>query len=131
MRKYLALKEAHRKRFESFEMFFAFNKQQFAEGLAKLNATQEQIIGTGAGGFMRKVDLAKFTAMMDEIQAENDHAMTDNEYLYEAFCYELANHEYNYTHDDTDTLRSLGLTAETLTDNQREILAKAKCYANV
>ena len=33
------------------------------------------------------------------------------------FNYELANHEYNYTGDLTDTLDALGLTIEDVTAN--------------
>jgi hypothetical protein len=37
---------------------------------------------------------------------------TGEGFIYEMFLYELDNHEYGYTGDTSDTLESLGYTAE-------------------
>ena len=53
------------------------------------------------------------------------------DFCYDAFCYELNNHEFCITYDYTDTLSSLNLTYDELTDRQKEILEKAaKVAAN-
>jgi hypothetical protein len=42
-----------------------------------------------------------------------------DDYLFEMFNYELANHEYSYTQDLTDTLEALGLTMEDINADPR------------
>jgi hypothetical protein len=46
--------------------------------------------------------------------------------LKSAFIYELANHEYGYTFDISDTLIALDLYGKPLTEEQKNILAEAK-----
>ena len=39
-------------------------------------------------------------------------------YIYQMFLYELANHEYGYTGDVTDTLDALGLTEDEIANSK-------------
>jgi hypothetical protein len=52
-------------------------------------------------------------------EKERKAAMQDDEYLYQMFNYELANHEYSYTYDLTDTLEALDLTIDEINADPR------------
>lgn len=90
--------------------FFAFDAEGFKEGCKKLNVSNEnKITRLYGGGFLlvSKVEefkeLAKTTKKMEKDfrkEAKNFKAM---------LRYEMANHEYQYTYDLTDTLESIGM----------------------
>ena len=122
METYLQMKDRHQKEVESFPMAFAYNNEQFKEGMEKLGlgiTETKKILSIGRGGFIRKTDVDAFNAMFDRIRAEEAEARRNDDYLFQMFSYELSNHEYCYTHDLTDTLRSLGLTLEEIKDNKQ------------
>jgi len=52
---YLKLKQTRQKEVDKFPMFFAFNKEQFAEGLKKLNVKQEELISIFWWWFYKKI----------------------------------------------------------------------------
>ena len=52
---YAALRERQQEAFNAFPCFFAFSKDQFAEGMAKLGVASEKELYQGIGGmFYRK-----------------------------------------------------------------------------
>lgn len=120
MNQYQALKEKQQAEVEAFPMFFAFNRKQFEEGMRSLGlkpTDTAKIYKLGnTGGFYRKSDSSAFHDMFTRQAKEREEAIaadpTGDGYIFEMFDYELANHEYNYTHDPEPTLRSLGLTME-------------------
>jgi hypothetical protein len=65
--------------------------------------------------------------MFDRHEAEWNIAIQDEEFVFEMFNYELANHEYSYTGDLTDTLEALGLTMDIIneTPNMADALKRA------
>lgn len=122
METYLEMKDRHQKEVEAFPMAFAFNNEQLKEGMEKLGfdvKDTSKIYSTGGGGFIRKSDANAFGAMFDRIHTEEAEARKNDDYLFQMFSYELANHEYCYTWDLTDTLRSLGLTLEEVKANKQ------------
>jgi len=122
METYLQMKDKHQKEVELFPMVFAFNNEQFKEGMEKLGfdtTDTKNIISIGGGGFIRRTDADAYVAMFDRIHAEETEARKNDAYLVQMFSYELANHEYCYTWDLTDTLRSLGLTLDEVKKNQQ------------
>jgi len=123
--KYVELKEKQSKELEDFPMFFAFNDEQFEEGLKKLNTTKEEIYSLGLGGFIRKTDSKKFSELLKKYQHEFQKNLKDEKFLYEALLYELKNYEYCITYDYTDTLNFLGLDIKKFDDNQMKILHEA------
>ncbi|MCE5331099.1 MAG: hypothetical protein LLF95_03045 [Bacteroidales bacterium] len=130
METYLQMKARHQKEVEAFPMAFAFNNEQFADGMKKLNievTDTKNILSIGGGGFIRRTDADNLSAMFDRIHAEEAEARKNDDYLFQMFAYELANHEYNYTWDLTDTLQSLGLTFAEVKANQQlhDALVKA------
>lgn len=124
MNDYKKMKEKHQKEINEFPMFFAFNNKQFDEGMRKLGLapSEEHKIYKlgGTGGFYRKTDATKLNEMFKRHEEEMRKAMADDDdFIFEMFNYELSNHEYIYTYDVTDTLNSLGLTADEVKNDKR------------
>ena len=62
----------------AFPMFFAFNKQQFAEGMRKLGLSSSdtrQICSIFGGGYCRKSDVAKLNEMFTRHRKELEDAI--------------------------------------------------------
>lgn len=122
MNKYTELKAKHQAEVNAFPFGFAFNDKQFAEMMAKwgLKPTDiREILNIGQGGYVRKDDAKAMHEMFARHKAERKAAMQDDEYLYEMFNYELANHEYCITYELDDTLDALGLTIDEINANPR------------
>lgn len=115
----------HRKEVEDFPMFFAFNEEQFAQGLASLGAEKEEIATTGAGGYIRKADAKAYVEMGLKQIAEMQECYKNEEFLLDAIVYELGNHEFCITYDKTDTIDALGLDME----NEFHVKALEKAIA--
>ena len=120
MNRYLEMKKKHSDQLNSFPMFFAFNQQQFDEGMRKLGLRETDFdkicsIG-GTGGYIRSSDRVAFIEMNQKIKQERTAAIAADEtgegFIYDMFLYELKNHEYGYTWDETDTLEALGYTED-------------------
>ena len=120
MNKYQELREKQQAEVNAFPMFFAFNQKQFEEGMQSLGlkpTDTKKIYKLGnTGGFYRKSDSAAFHEMFRRHTKELEDAITSDPtgdgFIFDMFDYELANHEYNYTHDPEPTLDALGLTME-------------------
>ncbi len=119
---YQELKQKHEKEFNSFPIFFAFNKAQFEEGLKKLNTTADKVISAGMGGIIEEDNVDKLRELLDRHNSEMIESLKNDDFLLNALVYELNNHEYCYTHDPTDALGALQLKRE---DIKPEILKKA------
>lgn len=124
MNPYLELKEKHQKEIDAFPLGFAFSESQFNEMMAKWNLTPEdtdKIYSIGGGGYVRKCDADAMHEMFERHAKEREEAIRENkdDYLYHMFNYELANHEYSYTGDLTDTLDALDLTMEDISADKR------------
>lgn len=133
MNAYQEMITRHQAEFNSFPMFFAFSQQQFTDGMQKLglNPTDtNSICSFGAGGFYRKSDAPQLRAMLDRHHQEIADAiaadLTGDGFIYDMFDYELANHEYAYTQDLSDTLDALNLTVEKVNADSRFLHALQK-----
>ena len=128
MSKYSIFKRAKQQKVNEFPMMFAFSKEQLEEGKAKLGVTDnKELLSIGAGGFIRKSDKNEFDNLFIQLDKELSENLNDDEFLYDAFLYEIANHEYCYSCDLTDSLEVLGLTVEQVRADNRmnSILNKA------
>ncbi|MDL2206552.1 hypothetical protein LJC33_06570 [Eubacteriales bacterium OttesenSCG-928-N13] len=119
MNSYQALSERHQQEINAFPMKWGFGDEQIAQGMRELGldpTDTEQVIGIGAGGFIRKSDKQAFINMLKRHRAERESAkavdVDGTGYIYEMFDYELANHEYVYTQRLDETLGALGMTIE-------------------
>jgi hypothetical protein len=118
MNRYLELKAKHQKEVNDFPMFFAFNREQFEEGMRQLGLEPNNtgaIIKLGStGGYLRKTDESDFSGMMikhdAEVKAAIDSDPAADGFIFDMFSYELANHEYACTGDVTDALCAPGLS---------------------
>lgn len=127
MNKYQELRQKQQAEVEAFPMFFAFNRKQFDEGMRSLGldpADVKEIYSLGnTGGFYRKSDAPALHEMMDRHDKEMEDAIaadpTGDGFIFDMFDYELANHEYNYTHDPEPTLDALGMTMEQIKSDPR------------
>lgn len=123
--RYQELKQNHKNLINAFPMFFAFSKDQFNDALQLKGLNQSEIISIGSGGFIKKSDSEQFDALLNQMNTEMDQNLQNDDFLMDAFLYELGNHEYGITYDTDDTLNSLGLDAEKLTAHQVKILMTA------
>ena len=123
MNPYVELKTKHQKEIDNFPFGFAFSETQFNEMMVeRFGLTPEdtdKIYSIGGGGYVRKADADAMHEMFERHAAEREVAIRENkdDYLYHMFNYELANHEYGYTGDLTDTLEALNLTLEDIEAN--------------
>ncbi len=124
--KYVILKEKLQKEFNEFPIKFAFSNQQFEEGMKELGLNvndTDKIVPISAGGFIRKSDVEAFNEMNKRHREEEKKAIendpTGEGYIKDMFEYELANHEYGYTHDLDDSLSALGLTIKDINNDER------------
>ena len=119
MNKYTSLKSKHQKEINAFPFGFAFNQSQFDEMMTKWCLDPKNtgaIFSIGGGGYIRKADADAMHEMFDRHEAEWNVAIQDEEFMFEMFNYELANHEYSYTGDLTDTLEALNLTMNVINE---------------
>ena len=122
MNKYTSLKSKHQAEVDAFSFGFAFNQKQFDEMMTKWGLTPDdtdKIYSIGGGGYVRKSDHKAMHKMFARHELERKAAMRDDDYLFQMFNYELANHEYSYTYDLTDTLDALGLTIDEINADPR------------
>ena len=125
---YAALLALQQKEFESFPRFFAYNDAQLEEGMEKLGVKSTDELYKSSGMFYRKSDAGKLHTLMNRLDTQMKEAFKDDTFLYDAFYYELANHEFCITYDETDALDALGLTQEEVVQDQRmgRIFLKAR-----
>ena len=132
MNKYTELKSKHQKEVDAFPFGFAFNQKQFDEMMTKWGLAPtdtDKIYKIGGGGYVRKSDADAMNEMFARHESERKAAMQDDEYLFQMFDYELANHEYGYTGDLEDTLDALGLTMDEINADPRMANALKKAIA--
>jgi hypothetical protein len=115
---YEDMRNRHAKEFGEFPIFFAFDGEQFAEGMRKLGLAPEdtgQVCSFArTGGFYRRGDHGHIQEMLERQEIERQDAisgdLTGDGYIYGMFCFQLKNHEYTYTYDPEDTLNTLNLS---------------------
>ena len=102
---YLDLKKKHEKEVSDFPIAYAFNDEQLKEALIKLGAesTKECVSIFGHGDIVKRTDAKAFIDMLGRHRKETHEKMVnDHDFAYEAFLYEMDNHEYaiNWTGDE-------------------------------
>ena len=117
MEKYQALKQRQREELEALPIQWAFNNEQFKDGMAALGldiSETDQVCKVFGGGFMKKTDADQLFDMMvrhtQEMTAAIESDTTGEGFIFDMFDYELSNHEYIVTWSTRDTLDALGLT---------------------
>jgi len=124
---YRELKQKHENEVNDFPFIFAFNNEQFAEGMAKFGLTPndtDKIYKFGnTGGFYLRTDAERLHEMLTrhekEMQEAVDADATGEGFIFEMFDHELADHEYIVSGDESSTLDALGLEPEDFEKDQR------------
>ena len=114
---YQITKERHQIEFICFankNMFFAFDKKQFEEGMKKLGlepSETNKIVSIGAGGYLLKEKIDDFKSLTKKQKEElKELRKNKKQFAADMFAYELANHEFDLTRDLSETLDTLGMT---------------------
>lgn len=116
--------DQNQKKLEEFPMFFAFNNEQFAEGLKKVGASKDEtIVSVGAGGYIKKCDAEALNKLEAEIWQSEREFLRDYGNLVNAITYELANHEFCIEYDPEPTMRVLGIEVDMI--EKDETIGKA------
>ena len=132
MNEYLELKKRQQKEINTLPIKFAFNKEQFKRGMHELGLKEDdydKIYKLGStGGFYRRTDSKLILDTFKRHHSELEEGMKKEEFAYQAFRYELNNHEFSYTCDDTDALAALNVERQDLETNEvlRNALERAK-----
>jgi len=119
METYKELSKRHETEFGNLPIFYAFSNKQFLEGLESFglkDTDQALVVKIGSGGYARITDskmiLSVAQRQVEEFQNAIDADTTGEGFIFQMFDNELSNHEYCYTFDVTDALRSCGLTEQ-------------------
>jgi len=125
METYTELKDRQQKEFNDFPMVFAFSDKQFREGMEKLGldvSDIDKVFKNNYGGIYRRTDSELLKNILkrhtSEFTAAIDKDQDGTGFIFRMFNYELANHEYCYTWDITDTINALGLTIEEINKSE-------------
>lgn len=125
MNSYLELKNKQQEEFDAFPMFFAFNTDQFAEGMKSLGLEiddTDKVYKGPSGMIYKKTDSPLLKEMTERHTKETEDAIKADTkgdgYILDMFSYELSNHEYCYTRDPTGTLDAVGVTLTDLQNNK-------------
>lgn len=123
---YQVLQSKQQEEFNKFPIKFAFSDAQFKKAMNELGLDEndtDKIIATGAGGFIRKSDYAAFLELGNKFAKELEDEISKDEnghgFVKDMFSYELANHEYGYTGDLSDTFNALGYTIDDINKNPK------------
>ena len=120
MNAYTELQKKHHDELHAFPCFFAYNMEQFAEGMRSLGLRPKmdiKLVCRGiAGMYFRKSETPRLKEILDRHTREDLEAIksdtTGGGYSLDMFSEELANREYRITRDLSETLEVLGLTME-------------------
>ena len=136
MKKYYELRKEVQEELDKFfeeKGFFAFNNEQLKKGLEKVKATKEnKVTNLGAGAFILSSELDNYKNIDEGLDRKvKDYIFSNYVQAFDAFCYELNNHEYCVTWDEGPALDALGLEIREI-EEKPEILkawkkAKSAC----
>lgn len=122
--KYEELINRQQSEYNKFPIKFAFSDEQFKKSMNDLGLNEndtDKIVATGGGGFIKKEDKEVYSEMVNRFNKEFEESISEDTtgrgFIKDMFSYELANHEYCYTHDLTDTLDALGLDIDKINSN--------------
>lgn len=140
MNKYIEMKQRQQEEINSLPIMFAFSNEQFNEGMVEkfgLKPTStniKKLCSIGMGGYMKKDEVHLLHEMIlrhaDEFNKEVAADKTGDGFIYDAFNYELDNHEYCITLDATETLEVLGFTMEEINADPRLLHGFKKAKRN-
>lgn len=114
---YVEMINKHQGEFDNFPIEFAFDDEQFKIGMQSIGLTEKdenEVIGVGAGGFIRKKDIQAYINMQSRFLEEErqgiENDTTGEKFIKEMFLEKMINYRYAYTKDIKPVLKELDLT---------------------
>ena len=121
---YQQITKRHQKEFGKLPIFFAFNTQQFKEGMERFGLKETDILSIfklPGGGFYKREDSDLIKEWYERTEREFKNALSEDTtgegFIFEMFDYELSNHEYCVTGDLEETLNAAGFTFQQVESN--------------
>lgn len=107
---YREMRQRQQQEFNKAPLGFCFSDEQYKEMMQKWGLDPEKdtdkVYSIGAGGYIKKSDWEDFFALNLRLRKEREEFFASDTtgerggHLYDAFRYELANHEYGYTREE-------------------------------
>lgn len=124
LNKYVELKNRHQNELKQIQLIYVFNRKDLNDGLKKLGLKKtdvDKLIPLNGGCYTTIENIKKLNKLLkkqnkklkDEIRKDKD----GTDFIYDMFSYELANHEYTYTRDLSDTLNVLNISETDIKNN--------------
>lgn len=120
--KYLDFKVREQRLIEFLPIKFIYDgrKKMMEEfGLTDSPEDFDKICPIGCGAYCLKKDKNYIDDMFGGREKRLQEKMKEDDFLLDAFKYELSEHEYHLTYDPTLALRSLGLSLRTVEADER------------
>lgn len=134
MNRYQKMVATHQKEISEFPLVYGFGNKQIDEGMRKLGlepSERDKVTSYfGVGDFLRITDVPALKSMLRRHETEREAAIagdkTGDGFIFDMVDTIMADHEFGYTQDFTDTLRALGMTVEQVNADERLLHALSK-----
>lgn len=113
--KYTEFKDMLQNKVNDLPMFYAFSNEQLENalddmGLSLKDMKGNKIVRMGYGAYCLKRDLDSILSELNAVDDAKREFIEDYEQAYDAFMYEMGNHEYHINYEgDWDVLSCFGL----------------------
>lgn len=113
--KYTEFKDMLQNKVNDLPMFYAFSNEQLDNalddmGLRLKDMKGNKIVRLGFGAYCLKCDLESIMSELNAVDDAKREFIEDYEHAYDAFMYEMGNHEYHINYEgDWDVLSCFGL----------------------
>lgn len=121
---YAVLRARQQEEYNKFPIGAAFNQEQFDKMMIQWGlypSETDKIVSLGYGCFIQKKDVQAYHELgirhAQELKEAFASDTTGTGFVYDAFYYELANHEYCITGDLSEAVTACGLDWETVMEN--------------
>jgi len=123
MNKYADWKKKNSEEFNKLNLIYAMNKEELQKEAIKNNCNIEDLYHIGFGTYVNAKDFGKFVNMNIKIKHEKQKLFSNYDFMYDAFIYQLYNHEYciTYNYDYDTAIDDLDLTIEKINISEIEV----------
>ena len=106
---YVEMVKRHSEEFNSLPIKFAFRETQFNTMLKEFKCKPKDLYSLGGGGYYKKTDSKLVISYFNRVYKEKKEAYEDFDFVYDAFYYELGNHEFGISRDIDSILDALDI----------------------
>lgn len=112
--------DQYNKELDKTGIFYAFSQEQFNKNKTKKDASDNEYISIGAGGYIHKSDKDKLDNFFKNIAPKLKADFIKKVNIDDFIKYELVNYECNYTGDYTEVLKVVKMYYKHLSDDEIE-----------